>query len=386
MERMIRMRAKEILGKLQLHGRTFYDEEKQALFFNWTCSGFTAVFSGSVLKARFTAMGDKGPAFPGFPEPAPDYPCFGVIPDGGELSGRAEVREEEGEYTLFQGEAGTHTLRVVKLSENARGKLGLLALETDGEFLAAPKNDKPVIEVVGDSITCGFGNEAENGSFEFRTGEENGWMSYAALAARELGCEWSLVCESGICAGQPEKAFIPHYAMDDIYAYTDAPYAYRQGREPEAWDFAGHPSDIVVIDLGTNDATPMRFSPDPFVIDGMEEHFQKKFRGLVEQIRRLNGKETLIVCSLGSMDYFLYDRIEAAVREYRADTGDERIFAFKYLPINNMSEGVGAAGHPSMKTHLKMSEGVGAAGHPSMKTHLRMGRELAFRLRPYLKK
>ena len=362
------MLTKEILGKLQLHGRTIFDEDKNALFFNWTCSGFTVIFSGSVLKARFTALGDKGPAFPGFPEPAPDYPFFGVIADGGELSLRTECREEDAEFTLFEGEKGRHTLRVVKLSENARGKLGLLELETDGEILAAPKNEKPVIEVVGDSITCGFGNEAENGSFDFHTSEENGWMSYAALAARELDCEYSLVCESGIAASQAQRPLFPHYAMDDIYAFTDAPYDYRRGKEPARWDFSAHSSDIVVITLGTKDATPMRFSPDPFIIDGMEDYFQKKFRGLVEQIRLLNGKDTLIVCSLGSMDYFLYDRIVAAVEEYKADTGDEKIFAFKYLPINNMSEGIGAAGHPSMKTDI------------------RMGKELAFRLKPYLKK
>ncbi len=115
------MLTKEILGKLQLHGRTIFDEEKSALFFNWTCSGFTVIFSGSVLKARFTALGDKGPAFSGFPEPAPDYPFFGVIADGGELSLRTECREEDAELTLFEGEKGRHTLRVVKLSENARG-------------------------------------------------------------------------------------------------------------------------------------------------------------------------------------------------------------------------------------------------------------------------
>ena len=68
-----------------------------------------------------------------------------------------------------------------------------------------------------------------------------------------------------------------------------------------------------------------------------EDYFQEKFRGLIELIRRLNGKDTLIVCSLGSMDYFLYDRIVAAVEDYKAATGDERIFAFKYLPINNMN-------------------------------------------------
>ena len=366
---MIFMLNKDVLDKLLLHGRTVFDEKRQALFCNWTCSGFTVAFRGSVLKARFTALGDKGPAFPGFPEPEPDFPCFGVILDGGEISLRTECREEDAEYTLFAGEEGEHTLRLVKLSENARGKLGLLALETDGELLPAPKQDKPVIEVVGDSITCGFGNEADGNSqnpMEFHTGEENGWMSYAALAARELGCEWSLVCESGMSASHPLKPLFPHYAMDDIYAYTDATFAYREGREPEAWDFKAHPSDVVVINLGTNDATPMRFSPDPLVIDGMEVYFQKKFRGLVELIRRLNGKDTLIVCSLGSMDYFLYDRIAAAVEEYKADTGDGRIFAFKYLPINSMTEGMGGGGHPSLKSHI------------------RMGKELAFRLRPYL--
>ncbi len=208
------MLAKEILDKLQLHGRTIFDENKQALFFNWTCAGFTLRFTGSVLKARFTALGDKGPAFPGMPEPAPDYPWFGVVADGGELTCRTECREEDAWFTLFSGERGQHDLRVVKLSENARGKLGLLALETDGEFLPAPKNTRPVIEVVGDSITCGFGNEAPASSFEFHTGEENGWMSYAALAARELGCEWSLVCESGIAAGQAEKPLFPHHGME----------------------------------------------------------------------------------------------------------------------------------------------------------------------------
>ncbi len=362
------MLAKELLDKLQLHGRTIFDEERQALFFNWTCAGFTAVFTGSVLKARLVALGDKTPAFPGFPEPPADYPFFGVVADGGELSCRTECREEDAWFTVFEGEKGQHSVRVVKLSECARGKLGLLELETDGEFLTAPGNEKPVIEVVGDSITCAFGNESPDNSFEFHTSEENGWMSYAALAARELDCEWSLVCESGIAASQPENPMFPNHAMDDIYAFTDELYDKRRGVEPTPWDFEKHPSDIVVLNLGTNDATPIRFSQDPFIIDGLEDYFQKKFRGLIEQVRRLNGKDTLIVCSLGSMDYFLFDRIAAAVNEYKADSGDEKIFAFKYLPMNTMSEGTGAAGHPSMKTHI------------------RMGKELAFRLRPYLQK
>ena len=37
---------KEMLKNLCLHGRTVWDEEKQALFCNWTCSGFTVLFTG----------------------------------------------------------------------------------------------------------------------------------------------------------------------------------------------------------------------------------------------------------------------------------------------------------------------------------------------------
>ena len=84
------MLAKELLSKLQLHGRTLFDEDKQALFFNWTCAGFTVCFTGGTLKGRFTAMGDKGPAFPGMPEPKPDYPVRRRTP------GTPSVRAKKG--------------------------------------------------------------------------------------------------------------------------------------------------------------------------------------------------------------------------------------------------------------------------------------------------
>ena len=71
----------------------------------------------------------------------------------------------------------------------------------------------------------------------------------------------------------------------------------------------------------------------------------------------------MIVCALGSMDYYLYDRIRAAVANYKAETGDEKVATFKFIGIN------------------MMMEGYGAMGHPSAKTQERMGHELAFHLR-----
>ena len=361
------MKIKELMPMLQLHGRTVWDENREALFANWSCSGFTVRFKGSELKIKLIAMSDQIPGFPGMPTPPPDWPCFGVVCDGSELSGRTHMNVEEGEYVIFSGEEGEHELRFVKLSENARGKLGVTELETDGEFLPAQAEKKPLIEIIGDSITCGFGNEAPDNAFEFKTSEENGWMSYAAQAARELGWEWNMVCESGICACKPENPMFPMHAMEDIYQFSDELYETKAGIKPQSWDFAANPAKAVVISLGTNDSNPIRFYQNFDEIEGMEQWFRKQYKKFVCEVRRLNCPDTFIVCALGSMDYYLYHIIRDVVQEIKEETGDTNICSFEFIPIN------------------VMMEGFGAAGHPSAKTHARMGRELAACIRKYVK-
>ena len=349
------MKITELLPLLRLHGRTITDTAKETLFMNWTCAGFTVAFTGSCLKARVAVLSDMGPSFPGFPPPDPDWPCLGAAADGSEELCYREELKEDGWVTLFSAEEkGSHTVRVVKLSENARGKLGIAELETDGEFIPVTLEAKPVIEFVGDSITCGFGNETTDGGMMFKTSEENGWKSYAALAARELGYEYSLISESGISASKPMKSFMPMHAMDEIYAFTDEMYDRKREVEPEKWDFAANPSKVVVINLGTNDATPIKFYKDATELKPMEDWFRDHYRGLIEQIRSLNGSDAFIVCTLGTMDYYLFNQIDNAVREYREATGDEKICAFKMVGINQMSEGMGGGGHPSLKTHIRM--------------------------------
>ena len=362
------MKAKDFLPLLRLHGRTVFDVEKDALFFNWTCSGFSVRFRGRSLRARITALGDTFPALPGMPELPPDYPFMGVVIDDAAEPTGCRVYDKEDEWVpLYEGGDGVHTLRVVKLSEGARGKLGILELETDGELLPAPFEKKPCIEFVGDSITCGLGNLCADGSsLAFHTWEENGWMSYAALAARALGCEWSIVGESGIAVSRSDHPMFDQHGMEEIYAFTDEMYDRRRGREPVKWDFAAHPSDAVVINLGTNDANHIRFYRDIGDVPAMEARFEDRYGAFIRAVRALNGPDTLIVCALGTMDYYLWDRLRDAARTYQRETGDERLLLFKFVGSNFMVEGFGAAGHPSLKTHQ------------------RMGRELAHLLRPHL--
>ena len=359
------MKIKELTGKIKIHGRTIYDEEKEALFCNWTCSGFTIRFTGKQLKVKVLALSDQIPGMPNMPTPPPDWPCIGAAVED-KLIYRHECREAEQWLTLYEAdEEKTVTLRVVKVSENARGKLGIVEVETDGEVLEY-KDDRPRMEIVGDSITCGFGNEAENNAMMFKTSEENGWDAYGPRAARELGYDFNMVCESGIAGIKPEHPLFPMHAIEDIYQYTDELYANKMNQEKTKWDFETNHNDIVVVNLGTNDTTPIRFCQDFTQIEGLENWFRKRYKELIRQIRKLNGPDTYICCTLGPMEHFVYHDILDGVKELIEETGDKRIVCFAYVPIN------------------AMTEGFGAAGHPSMKTHERMGRELATYIRKYV--
>ncbi len=121
--------------------------------------------------------------------------------------------------------------------------------------------------------------------------------------------------------------------------------------------------DAVVINLGTNDATEIKmkgFSKES--IDRFERHYE----AFIESVRALNGPDTLILCTLGSMDYYLYDNIKTVVNNYIRRTGDSRIKCRKFGGI------------------IPFTEGIGADTHPSAATHVRMGHELAQMLRDCL--
>jgi len=357
------MKLDKLLPLLTLHGRTRQDGD--CLYMNWTCSGFSVRFTGHTLKAKLRALGEKQ-HFP--PDSPVEYPWAGVCVDGSDaLSNRFVCQEGDNWYTLWDSpDGGCHTLRLIKLTENARGKLGLLELETDGVLSAVPEENRLQVEFVGDSITCGFGNEATDRDAPFDPAEENGWITYAAIAARELNAEFNCVSVSGISANAPEKPMMPMAPMSELYAYADRLYDDRVGNPPQPWDFSGHKKDLVVVNLGTNDVNPIRFYTDLNQADREEAHFIRQYKAFIRKIRELNGPDTRIVCALGPLDYYLFDNIRTAVAEYAAETGDDRVYTLKLIGVNLMTEGFGAVGHPSVKTHSR-------AGH-----------ELALRLRKIL--
>lgn len=352
------------IDALRFHGRVLPDPQGRCVWMNWSCAGCTVRFRGSRLRARFLAVQEEMQA-PFETQALLLDPVVAALADGSEeFCLRQKLRQPEEWVTLFQGADGEHSLRITKLSENVMGKLGLAELETDGEFLPpAQEGRKLRIEVVGDSITCGYGNESELPGF--RTEDENGEIAYGALAARELGAEYSAISVSGCSAAEP--VWLPHMqnrGMLSMYAYTDAPMERFWGLQPATrWDFEANHSDVVVVNLGTNDANTLKMLN--FSQEGVES-FHRDFDALITDIRALNGPETYILCTLGSMDYYLWDDIRDIVDAYVRRTGDGRI------------------GCRKMGAIIPFTEGTGADTHPSAATHARMGKELASFIREAL--
>ncbi len=341
---------------LTLLGRSWQDD-KGTLWFNWSAAGFRVRFSGAKLKAKLIARKDTMVA-PFETEPLLLSPVVGVrLERSGELAMRQKLTETEQWVTLYDGEAGEHLVELRKLSENVMGKCGVAELETDGEFLPAPGKKPLQLELVGDSITCGYGNETDKPGF--RTEDENALAAYGFLAAEELGMEYSAVSVSGCGAADP--VWLPNMenrGMLSMYAYADAPMERSLGGLKTKWDFAGNPSSVIVINLGTNDANDIKmrnFAPEATA------EFHANFTALLKLIRAENGPDAKILCTLGSMDYYLWDEIRDIAAAYQAETGDKNVFCRKMGPINEFTEGVGADTHPSAKTHLRMGRELAAA-------------------------
>ncbi len=382
---MKKIEIRECMDKMQMLGRTFA-AENGGLFCNWTCSGVRFLFRGSSLAVRIRAYAsaeqELRPMTGAF-ESRETWPWAAVFVDDGEEPVRYfEADRPDDVYPLLVfGEEEVHTVTIRKITENAKGKLCLMEFYTDGEILkpdreifeshedaehgTGRRKDVLHLEFIGDSITCGFGNMVNDANRMFYSADENSWMAHPAVAARKLQADFSVIACSGIAATEGIGKFA--YALPPMkyyYPYRDRMAQEMEGAvdEPVLWDFQEHVPDVIVLNLGTNDATVIDLNDDTKA--GVEK-FEKDYFEFLQLLRRYNGPSPWIICALGSLDYFLYDSIQKVAEQFVAAYQDDRISCFKY-------------------GHVRVNDGLGACRHPYVTTQVRMGEELAAYIRETL--
>jgi lysophospholipase L1-like esterase len=242
---------------------------------------------------------------------------------------------------------GDHLLRLMYIIEGYDLKPDFrgLVLDEGARLLPPPPLPERRIEFIGNSITCGYGNESivANDPFEYET--ENHYITYAQQTARALQAQAYVVARSGIGVyrsyggpkeGTPENVMTTEYEYTNLYDHS------------EQWDFSRYQPHVVCINLGTNDLSTNNY--DVRRLKAAYQKFLRQVRGHYPEAKivylcgsMLNGKELDIAKKT------LDDVVAEAKRK-----GDSQVYRFDFTPQTG-SLGFGASWHPSQEQHRKMA-------------------------------
>jgi lysophospholipase L1-like esterase len=272
---------------------------------------------------------------------------YTVVVDG-EVSDELVTTSGERTYIVVEDlEPGEHTVEVDRQGEASFGATLLWAVEPiDGNLLDPPKAPERRIEILGDSITCGYGNEGESTSCSFSAETENHYLSYGAILARGFDAELSTVAWSG-------KGVVVNYGGDMGTTLPEMLERAVPQSSTSVWDYSlVAPPDLVLINLGTND-----FSTDN---DPELAEFVSVYLDMLNGIRA-RYPDAFIVCTVGPL-LNGRDRTMAlmGISEAVASTNDAGDDAVVAVEIGSSNPSPGCDWHPSLATHEAMAEELSA--------------------------
>ncbi len=292
---------------------------------------------GSHIKARFSGTGIG--VHMKLRNQADNENWFNVIIDDGEPF--KVLIDRDGVYELASGLSdGEHEITFWKRTGAACGELQFLGFipSEGGRMLPPPPPSERRIEFVGDSITCGYGNEASCAEEGYKAHQENNYLAFGSVAARELGADHISIAWGG-------RGMYRNYDCDTTNTLPEL-YVRTLPKQPDIlWDFASWIPHAVVINLGTND----------FAHPGLDtEAFVQTYLKFVRFVRS-NYSEAHIFCCSGPMDHRTKDCILRVVGEMN-DSGDKKVYFVEIPLMNGKTEGVGGHWHPSVRTHLRVGK------------------------------
>ena len=295
---------------------------------SWAGTSLTANFTGASL--AFILDDQNGKNF------------FNVFIDG-DLAHPVILSCVKGENTYPVTDKlapGAHRFLLTKRTEGGEGATVIkgVVLADDGKLLAPPARPKHRMEIFGDSISSGMGNESPDDGVDHLEKDKNNFMSYGAIAARELDAELHVTSQSGIGIMVSWFDFIMPQFYDQLSAV---------GNNDTHWDFSQWTPELVLINLFQNDKwlvdREKRLNPIPTD--------DQRVQAYVDFVKSIRSKypHAYIICSLGSMDATEVGSkwpgyITAAVAKMKKENPAERMDTLFF-------EFTGFGKHPRVKHH-----------------------------------
>lgn len=318
--------AVNLATDLRFFGRTYV--ESGIHFFNWSSSGFTFTFKGSGAKATLVsnAPGGSNTAY------------IKIYVDGVEQPDVALTKATQ-EVVLASGldASKEHTIKVVKRTNARSSSAGVKDITlTDGSILAPTPAKSRLIEFIGDSITVGYATVA-NGKTTWGTDTEDSTKTYSEQIANAFDADYMVTAISGRgivrnTGGDTDKLLPAIYPFLDQYNLPGVEYDFK--RQP----------DVIVINLGTNDASGNNSS-----LTAAE--FRTGLKAFLKDVRKYNPNAEIIY-AYGLMTTKYTSDMMDVVDELKAE-GDSHI-SFLKLPTCQSNEK--AIGHPTAEAYVSRGE------------------------------
>jgi hypothetical protein len=261
---------------------------------------------------------------------------------------RIRVEGNSSEPIRIQVPEGRHYMKIFKATEAHTGPIYIAKVEAK-RIQSMPVKAAPMIEFIGNSITCGAAADASDiacGTAEYHD-QHNAYMAYGPRLARMLNVNYMLSSVSGIGIYRNWNSDGP--SMAQVYEKTDF-----QENGTAMWDFSRYSPDVVSIALGTNDfsngdgKTPRK----PFDAEAFVSNYVK----FVVSVKSKYPKARIALLSSptikGASRMKLQDCLNQVQAQIDAMYPNDKVAKFFFEPM----EARGCTGHPSVEDHLILAE------------------------------
>jgi len=239
-----------------------------------------------------------------------------------------------------------HTLLIFKRTEASVGKAIFKGILIDKNAKVLPPKEKPErrIEFIGNSITCGYGNEGDNPQCDFSADTENAYMSYASMIARHFAADHSIIAYSG-------KGLVRNYNDSNKTSEVAMPQLFERTcvyNKEMKWEFSRFIPQLVIINLGTND-----FSTKPHPEEAV---FKQAYNELINKLRSTYNNPVILCISGPFIDEPAHTYIKQFVDSYRIEQAyaDIHFVAIPRVLLKYPTD-YGCDGHPNVKANRKMA-------------------------------
>jgi hypothetical protein len=262
-----------------------------------------------------------------------------------ELQGQAtrilKLKKGKHKYKIDMPGRGSYMVRLVRRTEAFQGTTEFFPTPVSNSVGTLPKPNKRTIEIIGDSISAGFGVDGKSKDEKYSDDTANAYLTYGMIAARRLNCDATVIAWSG-------KKMWPDNDIPSIYDLVLP----SKPNSPK-WDFTvGKKPDAVLINLATNDFG--RGVPD-------EVGWKQGYLGFVKRVRS-NYPKAMIYLATGSMmsDSWPVGKkhlstLKGWLDDIAKTAKDKRIRRIDFA-VQEEKDGIGSAWHPNSVTQAKMAD------------------------------